>query len=43
MHDTMSFPMTVISFIVNDCLGNRKKIEGNIDESLNNLKAVLEK
>ena len=43
MHDTMSFPMTVISFIVNDFLGNRKKIEGNIDESLNNLKAVLEK
>lgn len=43
MHDSMSFPMTVISFIINDCLGNRKKIEGNMDESLNNLKSVLEK
>jgi hypothetical protein len=42
MHDNMSFPMTVISFIVNDCLGNRKKIEANMDESLRNLKGVLE-
>jgi hypothetical protein len=43
MHDTMAFPMTVISFIVNDCLGNRKKIEVNTDESLKNLKVILEK
>lgn len=42
MHDTMKFPMTVISFIVNDCLGNRKKIEANTDESLKNLKVILE-
>ena len=43
MHDSMTFPMTVISFIVNDCLGNRKKIELNMEESLQNLKKVLEK
>jgi len=43
MHDSMVFPMTVISFIVNDCLGNRKKIELNMEESLQNLKKVLEK
>lgn len=43
MSDTMQFPMTVISFIVNVCLGNQKKIEQNMDESLRNLKTLLEK
>ncbi|MBP9886344.1 MAG: SRPBCC family protein [Leptospiraceae bacterium] len=43
MSDTMQFPMTVISFIVNVCLGNQKKIEQNMDESLSNFKMLLEK
>jgi hypothetical protein len=43
MHDSMKFPMTVVSFIVNDCLGNRNKIQSNMDASLKNLKEVLEK
>ena len=42
MHDTMSFPFTIISFIVNDFLGNRNKIQSNMDSSLKNLKEVLE-
>ena len=43
MSDSMKFPQTVISFIVNDCFGNRKKIESDIDSSLQNLKLELEK
>jgi hypothetical protein len=43
MSDTMQFPMTVISFIVNVCLGNQKKIQKNMDDSLSNLKVLLEK
>ncbi len=43
MHDTMSFPMTVISFIVNVCLGNQQKIKANMDESLTNFKTLLER
>lgn len=43
MSDTMQFPMTVISFIVNVCLGNQKTIAKNMDDSLNNLKLLLEK
>ena len=42
MHDSMSFPMTIISFIVNDILGNRNKIQSNMDSSLKNLKEVIE-
>lgn len=43
MYDRMSFPMTVISFIVNVCFDQQKKIIGNMDESLKNLKTILEK
>lgn len=43
MYDAIPFPMTVISFIVNDCLGNKKKIAKNMDESLGNLKSLLER
>ncbi len=43
MSDTMQFPMTVISFIVNVCLGSQKKIQSNMDESLSNMKSLLEK
>ncbi|HMY67204.1 MAG TPA: hypothetical protein PL163_11170, partial [Leptospiraceae bacterium] len=42
MSDKMKFPMTVISFIVNVCLGNQNKIISNMDESLKNLKTLLE-
>ncbi len=43
MSDKMSFPMTVISFIVNDCFDQQQKIIQNLDDSLNNLKDLLEK
>lgn len=42
MSDKMKFPMTVISFIFNVCLGNQNKIISNMDESLKNLKTLLE-
>ncbi|MBM9499189.1 SRPBCC family protein [Leptospira sp. 201903071] len=43
MFDRMSFPMTVISFILNVCLDQQKEIIDNMDESLKNLKTNLEK
>ncbi|AOP33094.1 hypothetical protein A0128_03995 [Leptospira tipperaryensis] len=43
MSDRMSFPVTVISFIVNVCFNQQKKIIDNMDESLSNLKTILEK
>ncbi|EQA60912.1 SRPBCC family protein [Leptospira alexanderi] len=43
MSDQMSFPMTVISFIVNVCFDQQQKIIKNMDDSLNNLKNQLEK
>ncbi|EMY78680.1 hypothetical protein LEP1GSC060_0569 [Leptospira weilii serovar Ranarum str. ICFT] len=43
MSDKMSFPMTVISFIVNVCFDQQRKIIRNMDDSLNNLKLRLEK
>ncbi len=41
--NSMTFPMTVVSFIVNVCLGNQKSIEKNMEESLINLKTLMEK
>jgi hypothetical protein len=43
MYDTMKFPITVISFVFNVCLGNQKKLEDKMDASLKALKDILEK
>ena len=42
MEDTMEFPMYVISFVVNTCLGQKEKMNKSMDESLANLKKILE-
>ncbi|XDD49634.1 SRPBCC family protein [Leptospira sp. WS92.C1] len=43
MSDRMSFPINVISFIVNVCFDQQQKIIQNMDDSLKNLKSLLEK
>ncbi len=42
IEDQMSFPMYIISFIVNVCFNQQQKIIDNTDESLKGLKWLLE-
>lgn len=42
MYDVMPFPMYIISFIFNTCLGQQEKVTQKMEDSLQGLKATLE-